>query len=133
MTDVLSSNIDLIFTNPASASQNLKAGLIRAIGTSGAARDPGFPDTPTFREQGVEGMDVSYWFAVLLPATTPEAIRQRWATELKRVLAAPDMSRKLVDLGLKLSDMTPEQVDQFLASDAGKWRQVVSKAGIKPE
>ena len=133
MTDVLSRNIDLIFTNPASASQNLKAGLIRAIGTSGAARDPGFPDTPTFREQGVDGMDVSYWFAVLLPATTPEAIRQRWAAELRRVLAAPDLTRKLVDLGLTLSDMTPEQVDQFLASDAAKWRQVVSTAGIKPE
>ena len=83
--------------------------------------------------KGVDGMDVSYWFAVLLPATTPEAIRQRWATELKRVLAAPDMSRKLVDLGLTLSDMTAEQVDQFLASDAAKWRQVVSTAGIKPE
>ena len=78
-------------------------------------------------------MDVSYWFAVLLPATTPEPIRQRWAAELRRVLAAPDMTRKLVDLGLTLSDMTPEQVDQLLASDAGKWKQVVSTAGIKPE
>lgn len=129
--DVLGGQIDLLFSNPASAGQYAKSGKMNVIGVSGTQRHSGFPDVPTFKEQGVEGMNVSYWFALLLPAGVPEPVAQRWEKELATALASAPVSRALTELGITRSDMTAVQTQSFLAEDRATWANVVKSSGMK--
>jgi tripartite-type tricarboxylate transporter receptor subunit TctC len=129
--DVLGGQIDLIFTNPASAGQHLRSGKMSALGISGNQRHPAFPDVPTFKEQGVEGMDVAYWFALLMPAGVPEAVAQKWEKELATALATPAVGRALTELGITKSDLAPAQMQRFLAQDRATWANVVKTSGMK--
>jgi tripartite-type tricarboxylate transporter receptor subunit TctC len=132
-TDVLAGQIDLIFTNPASAGQYVKSGKMNAIGVTGSQRHPAFPELPTFKEQGVEGMNVSYWFALLMPAGVPEPVAQKWQKELATALASAPVSRTLSELGITRADMTPAQMQRFLAEDKATWADVVKSSGTKLE
>jgi tripartite-type tricarboxylate transporter receptor subunit TctC len=129
--DVLGGQIDLIFTNPASAGQYAKSGKMHAIGVSGTQRHPAFPDVATFKEQGVEGMNASYWFALLMPAGVPESVAQTWEKELAAALASAPVSRTLTELGIGKVDMTPAQMQRFLAEDKATWANVVKTSGLK--
>jgi tripartite-type tricarboxylate transporter receptor subunit TctC len=133
IVDVLGGQIDLIFTNPASAAQYLKSGKMSAIGVTGTQRHPAFPDIRTFREQGVEGMNVSYWFALLLPAGVPDAISQRWEKEFSTALSSAPVSRTLTDLGIAPGKANSAQTQHFLAEDKETWAGIVKAAGIKPQ
>lgn len=133
ITDLLAAHIDLLFTNPASAAQYLNNGTLRAIGVTGSQREVSFKHVPTFQEQGIDGMDVSYWFALLLPAGVPEAVLLRWRDELKRALGDPAVAQQLLKLGVTQSAMGPAQAQQFLRQDQALWKKIVETAGIQPE
>lgn len=132
-TDVLGGQIDLIFTNPASAGQHVKSGLMNAIGVSGTQRHPAFPDVATFQEQGVEGMNVSYWFALLMPAGVPDAVAQKWEKELATALASASVSRTLIELGITKLNMSTAQMQRFLTEDKATWANVSKSSGMKLE
>ncbi len=130
--DVLGGQVDMIFTNPASAGQHARSGRMNVVGISGTQRHPSFPDIPTFREQGVTGMDnVSYWFALLAPAGMPADVVQRWEKEFATALASPAVSKTLADIGISKSDLTPAQIQKFLADDRATWSSVVRTSGMK--
>lgn len=132
--DVLGGQIDLIFTNPASAGQYVKSGKMSVVGVSGTQRHPSFPDVPTFKEQGVGGLDdLSYWFALLAPAGLPADVAQRWERELATAIASPAVSRGLAEAGITKSSLVPAQMQKFLTDDRAVWMKVVKDAGIKPQ
>lgn len=131
--DVLAGQIELIFTNSASAGQHVRSGKMYAIGVTGTQRHPGFPDLPTFKEQGVEGMNVAYWFALLMPAGVPDAVTQRWEKELAVALASAPVNRMLTELGITKVDTAPARIQAFLAEDRATWANVVKSSGMKLE
>jgi tripartite-type tricarboxylate transporter receptor subunit TctC len=131
--DVLGGQIDLIFTNPASAGQYVKSGQMYALGVSGTQRHPAFPEVPTFKEQGVEGMNVSYWFALLMPAGVPDPVAQKWEKELATALASLPVSRALSDLGITRVNLSPGQMHSFLTEDKATWARVARASGMKLE
>ena len=131
-TDVLGGQIDMIFTNPASAGQHAKSGKMNVVGVTGTQRHPAFPDVPTFKEQGIPGLDsVSYWFALLAPAALPPEVSQKWEKEFATAIASPAVSRGLAEIGITKSDLTPAQLQKFLSDDRAVWANVVKNAGIK--
>jgi len=131
--DVLGGQIDFIFTSPASAAQYLKAGKLTAVGVTGMQRHPDYPDVRTFQEQGVSGMDVAYWFAVLLPAGVQPAVSQRWEKELAIALASAPVSKALADLGVTPGNLNAAQTQRFMADDVVTWARIVKSAGIQPQ
>jgi tripartite-type tricarboxylate transporter receptor subunit TctC len=131
-TDVLGGQIDLIFTNPASAAQYLQSGRMNAIGMTGAERLPALPDVATFREQGVEGLEnVKYWFAVLAPAGLPDEVSEKWQRAMAAALAHPEVKRRLAELGITQVAMTPRQLQDFIAEDLETWANVVKENGMQ--
>ena len=132
-TDVLGGQIDLIFTNPASAGQYVKSGQMHALGVTGSRRHPAFPELATFKEQGVEGMDVSYWFALLMPAGVPDPVAEKWEKEFATALASAPVKRTLSELGITRVDMSPAQLQRFLVEDRATWANVAKAAGMKLE
>jgi len=131
-TDVLGGQIDLIFTNPASAAQYLQSGRMNPIGMTGTQRLPTLPDVATFQEQGVQGLeDVKYWFAVLAPAGLPGEVSGKWQQALAATLEHPDVKRRLNELGITQVAMPSDQLQRFIAEDRKTWARVVKENGMQ--
>lgn len=105
---------------------------MNAIGMTGTRRLPAFPDVATFSEQGVQGMEkANYWFALLAPVGLPNEISQKWGSALASALASPEVTSKLAELGISKIDMTPAQVQRFMAEDRENWANIVNATGMK--
>jgi tripartite-type tricarboxylate transporter receptor subunit TctC len=74
LTDVIGGHIGLMFADPAPALPLIKAGKVRALGVTSAARLPAAPDIPPLAERGVPGFDAAGWGMVVAPARTPASI-----------------------------------------------------------
>src|SRR6185503_15133808 len=74
---VLAGEAQVIFGSVASSIQQVKAGKLKALATTGLKRSKVAPELPTIAESGFPGFDVSTWYAFLLPAGSPEAIGTR--------------------------------------------------------
>jgi tripartite-type tricarboxylate transporter receptor subunit TctC len=85
------------------------------------------------QESGFPGFDVSSWFGLAAPAGTPKDIIAKLNVAMNKVLAKPDVQKRLDDLGATNGSGTVEQFDQFLKSQTESWGVVVKSAGAKAE
>ena len=131
--DLLGGRIEMIFDNMPSALPLVKAGEVRAIGVTSAARSPAAPNIPTIAEQGLPGFEATSWFALLAPAGLPRDVQLRISAETARVLALPDVKEKLTTLGLDPSPGTPEALAALIQVETVKWAKVVKESGAKPD
>ena len=69
----------------------IKAGLVRALGTTGKTRSSTLPDVPTIEEAGVPGFNATLWVGFMAPAQTPQPIVERLSQAITKILARPDI------------------------------------------
>jgi len=84
-------------------------------------------------EAGLAGYDISSWQAVFAPAGTPAPIVERLYTEIARILKTPDIQKRLTDLGLNISEMTPAQLTALIRSDVPRLGKIVKESGAKAD
>jgi tripartite-type tricarboxylate transporter receptor subunit TctC len=89
------------------------------------------PDTPTVAEAGVPGYEFSGWFGALVPAGTPEAIVQRLQAEIAKVMLTQEAQEQLAALGGEVLASTPAEFSQHIRDEIERWREVISKMGIR--
>jgi tripartite-type tricarboxylate transporter receptor subunit TctC len=111
----------------------LKSGVVRVLAITSDRRFPGLPDIPTVAESGIPGYQASSWNAISLPAKTPRPIIDRLNKEINTALAAPEVTSKLLDLGVVARGSTPDQMKTLLVSDIEKWRGVIERAKIEKQ
>ena len=112
---------------------HIKAGRMRIIAVTGAAREATMPDVPTVAESGVPGYEFGIWFGVFAPAATPKAIVTRLNQEIVKAWANPETRDQLVKVGVNPGSSTPEQLGKILRADVAKWAKVIKAAGIPAE
>jgi tripartite-type tricarboxylate transporter receptor subunit TctC len=110
-----------------------RAGRIRILASSGAARSTAVPEVPTFNELGLKGVEASGWFGFFAPAKTPKPIVDLLNRGINKALQSPDVVEKLTKLGLDPATGTPEEFARIVASDYAKWGPIVKASGFKPE
>ncbi len=128
---LLSGEISMIFGEPATVVQQIKAGKVRAIAVTSAKRALALPDLPTVAESGVPGYEVTSWNGILAPAGTPREIIARLNGELNKIIAAPDMKQRMIDNGFEPVGGTPEKFAEKIRAEIAKWAPVVKSAGVK--
>jgi len=111
----------------------LKAGKLRALAVTSARRVAVLPDVPTVNEQGLEGFDDLNWFGFFAPAGVRAEIVARLHGEIARALDAPEVRKKLYELGLDSSPNTPAEFAAFVRSEVAKWTLAVKDSGAKAE
>ena len=111
----------------------VKAGKLRALAVTSAARSPALPDVPTVSEQGYPGFDDLTWFGFFAPAGTPPDIVNRLNADINRVLEMPDIREKFAQLALDSSRNSPAEFAAFLETEVPKWAQATRESGAKPE
>ena len=133
MPELLGGTLPVAFDNSATAVQHVNAGKLRALAVTSATRSVVSPDVPTMAEAGLVGYDISSWQAVFAPAGTPAPIIERLYAEISRILKTPDIQKRLSDLGLNVSDMTPSQLTAVIKSDVPRLGKIVKETGARAD
>ena len=128
--DVVAGQVDSIFAVVTGVLPQVKAGKLRALGISSAKRSALAPEVPTIAESGYPGFDVSFAYALMAPAGTPEEIVQALSREVKRALAQPDIIEKNRTFDYVATDLDPKQSAAWLKENRDRWTRVVKSAGI---
>jgi tripartite-type tricarboxylate transporter receptor subunit TctC len=133
LTDVIGGQLQLSIPTIAGGLPLTRAGKLRALAVTGAQRSPAEPELPTVAEAGVPGYQASNWYGFAAPAKTPRAIVLKLNREFARILAAPDVREKLVNVGMEPATATPEAFAEFVKAEIAKWTRVVKTAGIRAD
>ena len=133
LTDLLGGQIQIVFADVGLVTANLKAGKLRGLAITSAARSVVLPDLPTVAEAGVPGYAAGTWYGVFAPAATPAPVIARLSDEIRKVLALPEVRNALLAQGVEASGNTPEQYAAFLREEYNKWGKVIRDANIKAE
>ena len=110
-----------------------RAGKVKVLASSGAARSTALPDVPTFGELGVKGVEAMGWFGFFAPAKTPKPIVDALNAAINKALQSPDVAEKLSKLGMDPATGTPEQFAAIVVNDYNKWGPIVKASGFKPD
>ena len=135
MTDLLSGQIKIGFDEVLTSMQQIRAGKLIPIATTGSARWPTLPDVPTIAELGgpLADYEVTGWFGLLAPAGTPPRIVNRLSDVLQKAFADKGFRQRIYDQGSEPVGNSPEAFKAFIASEYKRWGELIRAAGIKLE
>ena len=133
VNDLVGGQVQLAIVGIPPVLPHIKQGRLRALGVTGKTRSAELPDVPTVDEAGVPGYVVNLWYGLLAPAGTPPAIVTRLASEVTRIVRAPEMREKLAAAGAEPGGGTPEHYAAVIRADTVLWTRVIREAGIKGE
>ena len=126
VSDLLGNQIAIMFDNMPSVIPHVRSGKLRAIAISTAKRSPELPDVPTIAEAGVPGYEAVSWFGLFAPAATPKPVLDKLSTALSKVLANPEVQKKISAQGGETVNETPAQFAAFIRSETTKWGKVLT-------
>ena len=129
VTDLLGNQIGIMFDNMPSAIQHVRSGKLVPLAVTTAKRSPELPNVPTIAEAGVPGYEATSWFGMLAPAATPAPIVAKLNAALVKVLAQPEVKKKINDQGAEAYSETPAEFAAFIQKESVKWGKVVRESG----
>lgn len=130
VTDTLSGQTQFMFPSLFTAVPFVKSGKLRALAVAGPKRSALLPDVPTLKEAGVDGVDVTQWYAFFAPAKTPKPIIDQLSKTLNQVLADKEVVKKIEGHGAEVASGSPEQLRALVQAELTKWKGVVQKAKL---
>ncbi len=133
MNDLLGGHVPMAFGVLPPALGNIKAGKLRAIAVASKKRFTLLPDVPTFDESGMPGFEAVLRYGLLAPAGTPKPIVDKLSAELRKLIADPDVQKRIHMAGGDPLTSTPEGYAADIDREAKKWGGLVHKLGLKVE
>jgi tripartite-type tricarboxylate transporter receptor subunit TctC len=131
VTDVLAGRVPIYFMNILQSLSLIKAGKLRALGVTTPERSPIAPEIPAIAEAGLKGYDMTNWYGLLVPASTPRDVVARLNAEVTRILQLPELKTRLAQDGMTVVASTPGEFREFLTHETPKYARVIETAGIK--
>jgi tripartite-type tricarboxylate transporter receptor subunit TctC len=129
LPDIIAGHVPLASYAWSSVIGQMQAGALRAIAISTAARQPDFPDVPTFREQGFD-IVASTWFALSGPAHMPKEIVARLNREVYRIMERPEVRLRFAQDAIAFRSMTPDELTKLFEVEIARWRAVVHDSNL---
>ena len=130
-TDVLGGQVDMMFDAVTTMTEQVKAGKVKAVGTSGKVRSDVLPEVPTLSESGVTGYEATIWLGLMAPKGTPKAIVDKLNEAVSKIASQPDVKQQWAKQGAAPIVLNPTQFDKYLQDDIAKWAGVIKSANIK--
>jgi tripartite-type tricarboxylate transporter receptor subunit TctC len=132
-TDVLSGQVDMMFDAVTTMTENIKAGKVRGIATTGRTRSSVSPELPTVNDDGVSKYEAVIWLGMMAPAGTPDAVVTRLNTEINKIVNSPDVKAAWSKQGAVPMSMSAPAFTKYVADDVVKWATVVKVSGAKAD
>src|SRR3972149_3317786 len=130
-TGILGGQVHMMLDAITTMASNVRAGKVKAMGTTGKTRSTVLPDVPTLAEAGVPGYESGIWLGLMAPAATPRPILERLNAEVNKVINAPEVKAAWGKQGAMPMGMSIAQFDKFLRDEIVKWAPVVKATGMK--
>jgi len=130
-TDLLAGVVAMSIPGTAGMVGHIKAGKLRALAVTGAARSPQLPDVPTVMESGVPDYEAYVWMGLLAPKGTPPAIIDRLQREVTAVLAEDEVRRYMAGAGIEIVGSPPSEFGRFFRHEKEQWAKVIRDTGAK--
>ena len=128
-TDLLSGQVQVMFSSAVAMMPQVKAGRLRAIAMTGAKRSPAIPDVPTVAEAGVPDYEAGSWYGICAPAGTARPIVDQLSREIAAAVKLPDVIERLALEGVIPVGSTPEQFAAYIKRELAHVRDVVKASG----
>ena len=132
-TDLIGGQVDLMFDAVTTMVEQVKAGKVKAIATTGKQRSAVLPEVPTVSESGVPNYEATIWLGVMAPKGTPPAVVNRLNEAISKITSQPDVQQNWSRQGATAMVMGPQEFDKYVHEDIAKWAKVIQSANIKPE
>jgi tripartite-type tricarboxylate transporter receptor subunit TctC len=133
LQDLLAGRLTGMMLNALTATPQIKAGKLRALGVTSAKRLGSMPEIPTVAEQGLPGFEALQWFGVLAPVGTPKPVIDTLQQAIAKSLKTEKMKEQLARQGADPGGGTPEEFAKFLTEESEKWAAVAKAAHIEPQ
>lgn len=131
ITDVMTGQVDFMFSTMAASSPLVDAGRLRALAISSPQRSSRLPDVPTVAETVIPGYEVYEWNGVFLPAGVPQAVADKLRDALVQTLREDEVKKRFNDLGAQPIGSTPAEFAEYLKKEDAKWAEVIRKGNIR--
>ena len=129
--DLLAGQITIYMGTMTAALPLIKAGRLKALATTGLARERLLPEVPTVAESGLKNFEVLTWYGVMAPAGVPAAIVGKIHADVTRVIRLPEIQAQFANEGGEVVANTPEQFAAVIGRELVKWSKVAKDAGAK--
>jgi tripartite-type tricarboxylate transporter receptor subunit TctC len=136
LQDVMAGRIDYDCLSLPLALPQIAAKAVKPIAILSKNRSPVLPDLMSANEQGLTGFEIASWYALFLPAATPQAIVQKLNRATVAALDTPAIQERLKKIGgdvVASERRSSEYLAQFLAAEIKKWEAPVKASGIQME
>jgi tripartite-type tricarboxylate transporter receptor subunit TctC len=132
-TDVIGGQVELMFDAVTTMVEQVRAGKVKAIATTGKTRSDVLPDVPTLSESGVPGYEATIWLGMMAPKGTPKAVVDKLNEAISKIASQPEVKQTWAKQGAVPMVMSPEAFEKYARDDIAKWAKVIKTAGIKAE
>ena len=131
LTDLLAGNVDVMFGNLPDFIAHIKAGKIKAYGTTYLGRAAQAPEIPTVAEQGYAGFETDSWYGLLAPAGMPRDVVERMNAAVNRVMNETQVGAMLTERGLEVLGGSGAKFGQHLQAEISKYARIVKEANMR--
>jgi tripartite-type tricarboxylate transporter receptor subunit TctC len=133
ITDILAGHLDGLVGDIPTVMAQVKAGRLKALGTTSKERSDIFPNVPTFAEQGFADAVGDNWDGVLAPAGTPPLPIAKFNAALVAALGDPGLRERLHDIGTTPAPSSPEEFGSYMREEISRWAKVIHEKGLTGE
>jgi len=131
MADVMAGNTQVVLDLMFSAMPQIESGRLKALAITGSERSPLLPNVPTVAQAGIPGFNALVWNGIMAPAHTPTPVIEKLNAEFKKILATPDIQKRLADQGFPADWSTPADFNKQIQSEISQWAPVVKSSGAQ--
>ena len=123
--DLVAGQVELAVMSPPSLASHIRNGNVKALALASEARLAAFPDIPTTAEAGLPSFIFDAWYGMFAPAGTPKPIIDKLNAAMRKIARFDTVVERAKQLGIVLKDWTPEQFDQFVATEGDIWSKII--------
>jgi tripartite-type tricarboxylate transporter receptor subunit TctC len=128
--DLINGLVSVLFSSTTTALPHIQSGALKALAVTTAGRSPALPNVPTVSEGGLPGYEFGAWYAILAPAGTPTAVRERLNGAVQAVLRLPAVREQFARFGAEPLAWSVQETEAFVKREYETWKATIQRANI---
>jgi tripartite-type tricarboxylate transporter receptor subunit TctC len=132
INDLIGGRVMLTMDSLVQSLPHIRSGRLKALAVLGPKRSALLPEVPTVGET-LPGYSLTNWFGLLAPAATPKDVIAKIYVDVKKVIAEPEVSKRIADLGADVVGNTPEEFGAAMRAESEQWAEIIKAANIRAE
>ena len=131
MTDVMGGQVDILFDQFPSSKNYIDTGKLKAIAAMSPQKIPGYPNVMTMEDGGLKGFTDEAWYGLIAPAQVPSEVSNKLGEAMKKVMANPELRKKLEDIGARPVGNTPSEFKAQVKTEIDRMKKLVKDRNIQ--